>query len=439
LPCDANSLSTTIFRRIGVTINPFSYFRQFLSSLFHRAQADHELDEELRCHIARHADDLEHSGLPRHEAERQARIAFGAYEKAKENVREQRPGFWLETLWSDIRFGLRMLRKSPGFTFIAILTIALGIGANTAVFSAMNTVLLRSLPLPHPEQLVYLRVPNGPPAGATNTGDSENSFSEPVFQALRNQHAVFSDLVAYVPLSFDKVAVRIGQEPEEAEGDMVSGNFFSGLGAALARGRGFTLDDENTHAPVAVLSYSFWTSRFARNPSILGQTIYIKGSPFTIVGVAAQDFYGIEPGRSTDLWIPLQNRPELNAWGQPASLITLYGTPKWWCLQLIGRLAPGVTQAQAIAQLDPILQSAALIGIGAPDPKSQKTILALASAKGIQGYRDDYQQPITISWPWSFSSWRSPAATWPCCSQPATPHASANFSCASLWEPDASA
>ncbi len=373
-----------------------AYLRSLVSTLFNRAHADSEIDEEFRTHIEQHADDLERSGLPRREAERRARIAFGAYEKAKEDCREERAGFWLESLWKDMRFGLRMLRKNPGFTSTAILTIALGIGANTAVFSAMNTVLLRRLPLPHPEQLVHLRLPKWQPAGASSTGSSETSFSEPVFEALRKQRGVFSDLMTYVPLSFDKVAVRIGEDPEEAEGDMVSGNFFSGLGVALARGRALTLEDETTHAPVAVLSYSYWTGRFARNPSAIGQTIFIKGLPFTIVGVAAQDFYGVEPGSSTDFWIPLQNRPELNAWGQPPSLNTLYGTPNWWCLKLIGRLAPHITQAQALAQLDPAFQNAALIGLGTPDPKSPKTILALAPAKGIEDYSDQYEQPIKI-------------------------------------------
>src|SRR5208282_6097754 len=157
------------------------------------------------------------------------------------------------------------------------------------------------------------------------------------------------ELMAYAPLAIGKVPVRIGELPEEAEGDMVSGNFFSGLGAGFARGRGFSLEDEGAHAPFAVLSYSYWTGRFARNPSILGQIIYVKGIPFTIIGVAAQGFYGIEPGASTDFWIPLQNRPELNAWGVPASESTVYGTPTWWCLRLIGRLAPHVTAAEALA------------------------------------------------------------------------------------------
>src|SRR5258707_6453419 len=204
-----------------------------------------------------------------------------------------------------------MLRKSPGFTLVAMLTLALGIGGNTAVFSVMNTVLLRYLPLPNPQQLVFLRLPNGPPDGLSTTGEDERSFSYPVFEALRKEHAVFSDLMAYVPLAVDKVAVRIGEDPEEAEGDMVSGNFFSGLGVSFTRGRGFALEDETAHASVVVLSYSYWTTRFGRSLSAIGQTIYVKGVPFTVICVTAQGFYGVDPASSTDFWIPLQNRPDL--------------------------------------------------------------------------------------------------------------------------------
>jgi len=323
-------------------------------------------------------------------------MKLGGIEQTKENYRERRGLPILETTLQDCRYALRLLRKNPGFTLVAALTLALGIGGNTAVFSVMNSVLLRSLPLPHPEQLMFLRLPNEQPPGAMNTGDGDTSFSEPVFEALRKEHAAFSDLMAYVPLAIGKTAVRIGEDPEEAEADMVSGNFFSGLGTAFARGRGFTLEDEAAHAPLAVLSNSYWTGRFARNPSILGQTIYVKGLPFTVIGVTAQGFCGVEPGISTDLWIPLQNRPELNAWGNAASNSTLYGTPTWWCLRLIGRLAPKVTVPQALATLDPAFQSAALIGLGTPDPKSRKNILELTPTKGIQGLRDQYDQPIKI-------------------------------------------
>jgi hypothetical protein len=234
----------------------------------------------------------------------------------------------MQTLLQDLRYALRQLRKAPGFTLAAIITLALGIGANSAVFSVMDAVLLRLLPVQDPNHLYYVHEANGQwqAPGAGNTGDSSTSFSEPVFEALRQRHDVFDDLIAYVPLSFNKVAIRYGDTPEETEGDEVSGNFFSGLTAQISRGRGFTLEDEKDHSQVIVLSYDYWTRRFSRNPSILGETIYVKSIPFTVRGITAQGFRGVEPASSTDFWIPLQNRPELNAWGMPGDGDTLYGT-----------------------------------------------------------------------------------------------------------------
>jgi predicted permease len=367
-----------------------------LRSLFRKEQVNRELDEELGEYLEMAADELMKQGMSRQDALRAVRLEGGSLDGTKEIVRS---GGWesvVDTLWRDLLFAARMMRKSPGFTLVAMLTLALGIGGNTAVFSVMNTVLLRYLPLPNPEQLVFLSLPNGPPDGVSTTGDDDKSFSYPVFEALRKEHAVFSDLMAYAPLAVDKVAVRIGEDPEEAEGDMVSGNFFSGLGVSFARGRGFALEDETAHASVVVLSYSYWTTRFGRSPSAIGQTIYVKGVPFTVIGVTAQGFYGVEPASSADFWIPLQNRPELTAWGEEPSLDTFYGAPKWWCIQLIGRLVPVVTESQALAKLDPVFQSAALIGLGTPDPKAKKSILAFSSTQGIQDMRDAYQKPIHI-------------------------------------------
>jgi hypothetical protein len=137
------------------------------------------------------------------------------------------------------------------------------------------------------------------------------------------------------------VPVRYGELPEDAEGEEVSGNFFSGLGARIERGRGFSLDDEKNHAPIAVISYDYWTRRFARDPGVLGHTLYVRGVPLTVVGIAAHGFNGIEPATSTDFWIPLQNRSELNAWGTAEGDETLYGSPRWWCLRMMARLRSG--------------------------------------------------------------------------------------------------
>lgn len=298
----------------------------------------------------------------------------------------------------DLRYALRQLRKAPAFTVVVIVMLALGIGANTAIFSVMNSVLMQLLPVAHPQQLYYVRMANGEwqPPGAGNTGDSNTSFSEASFEALRQRTDIF-DLIGYVPLSFSgNVAVRHGELPEEAEGEEVSGNFFSGLTARIAMGRGFSYGDEKDHAAIAVISYDYWTRSFARDPNIVGQTLYVKGIPLTIVGVTARGFKGIEPASSTDFWIPLQNRPELNAWGTPAEYDTLYGSPKWWCLRLMARLRPGVSPAQAQQAMTGTFAAVVKQTIGTVDEKKWKPLLDFAPARGIAGYNENFRTPVEI-------------------------------------------
>src|ERR1700730_5942852 len=183
----------------------------------------------------------------------------------------------MATILNDLQYAMRQLRKTLGFTLVCVLTLALGIGANTAVFSVMNAVLLRSLPVADPESVVYLRTSDQP--HRTGTIDVHETFSYPVYDALRQQTGGLKQVMAYVPLSTGKVAVRYGALPEEAEGDMVSGNFFSGLGVKLDRGRGFTEQDETSHAPVTVISYNYWTQRFSRSPDVLGKTFAVNAVP----------------------------------------------------------------------------------------------------------------------------------------------------------------
>jgi predicted permease len=299
----------------------------------------------------------------------------------------------------DLRYALRRLRKSPGFTLTVVLTLALGIGANTAVFSVMNAILMQLLPVSRPEGLSYVKIGNGQnqAPGGTNTGNGDNSFTEATFEALRQRSDIFEDLIAYVPLSFTgNVAVRYGELPEEAEGEEVSGNFFSALGARIERGRGFAPDDEKNHQPVAIISYDYWTRRFARDPGILGHTLFVKDVPLTIVGIAGQGFKGIEPGSSTDFWIPLQNRPELNAWGARAEDQTLYGSPKWWCLRMMARLRKGVTPQRAQLALGGTFLGVVEQTLGKIDPKEWKPLLDFVPARGIAGYDDNFREPVEI-------------------------------------------
>jgi predicted permease len=361
-----------------------------------RKRSAKDFAEEIKTHLELEADELEREGLSQDEAWWKARREFGNARLAQERFYMKDRWIGLDKLTRDVRFGLRSLRQSPGFALTAILTLALGIGANTAVFSVMNAVLLKSLPVADPDHLVYLRTTN-PPRG-TGTIDSIETFSYPVYDALRKQSRGLSQLMAYVPLSNSKVAVRIGAQPEEAEGDMVSGAFFSGLGVNLPLGRGFSDDDETKHAPIAVISCNYWTRRFARDPGVLGKTLYVNGVPLTIVGVSAEGFEGVEGANSTDFWIPLQNRAELNAWGNPPEDGKLYvANSTWWCLRMIGRLAPGVSRTQALAQLQPLFQTAAYVGLGGTPMKGEKPpVLGLADAKSFPGYDKMYGNPLRI-------------------------------------------
>ena len=299
----------------------------------------------------------------------------------------------------DLRFALRRLGRAPGFTSVVVLMLALGIGANTAVFSDMNSILMQLLPVARPNGLFYAHMANGEwqPPDAGNTGDSNTSFSEASFEALRQRGDVFEDLIGFVPLSLNGwVAVRHGELPEEAEGEEVSGNFFSGLSARMTLGRGFTSDDEKSHAASAVISFDYWTRSFARDPNIIGQSIYVKGVPLTIVGVTARGFKGIEPAASTDFWIPLQTRSELTAWGQPAEYHTLYGSPKWWCLRMMARLRPGISPMQAQQALSGTFAGVVKQAVGVVDPKQWKPLLDFAPARGIAGYNKEYRTPVLI-------------------------------------------
>jgi predicted permease len=293
----------------------------------------------------------------------------------------------------NFRYTIRQLVKSPVFTIVSVLTIALGIGANTAIFSVMNAVLLRFLPVRNPQELVYFHLKNQP-LSTSQTGYDDTSLSLPVFEAMRSRREVFSDVMAFAPLAFQKVSVRVGTEPEQVYGEMVSGNFFSGLGVEPVLGRGFTMQDELQHAPIAVLSYAWWNLRFGGSRNVLGRTVYVKGVAFTVVGVAPAGFGGTDPGHpNMDFWIPLQSSPELNAWGSPASDHTLYGSPDWLCLLMVGRLRPGLTPQEATAQLTPLFRRT-LAQASPVDPKELKPELVFSDVRGVGNLREDYEQPL---------------------------------------------
>jgi predicted permease len=302
----------------------------------------------------------------------------------------------LSALFKDLRYGLRQCCRTPVFAVVTILTLALGIGANTAVFSVMNAIILRYLRVPDPQRLVMLRFVDQP-EGSHQTGYDEASLPEQTFERFRTQSVVFSDLMAFVPLGLPKIPVRFGHDPEEAAADEVSGNFFSGLGVQVLRGRAFTLDDERQHAQVAILSYAYWMRRFAADPSVLGQTVFIKSVPFTVVGVAARDFVGLERGNPTDIWVPFQTNDQLKPWGESGpSQDNFYGAPKWFFLMMIGRLRLGVSPVRALAQLNPVYQNTVYSALGQPKAGEKIPQLNLTPARGVEGLNHGYKEPCSI-------------------------------------------
>jgi predicted permease len=281
-------------------MNLLEYLRSLATTLFERADLDCELDEELRAHIQRQADDLERSGLPRADAERRARIAFGAYEKAKETCREERTGFWLETLWNDARFALRMLRKNPGFTAVAILTLALGIGANTAIFQLLDAVRLRALPVPNPQNLAEVRIAGGNHGFGLNQDHGE--LTRPLWEEIRDKQQVFSGTFAW---SVNQRYVGKGADLRRFKGLWVSGDFFQVLGVQPWRGRLLMPQDEAA-CPVthAVVSYGYWQNALGGRDLREGIKLFANNDLVEIVGVTPPNFFGMIVGDTFDIALP---------------------------------------------------------------------------------------------------------------------------------------
>jgi predicted permease len=245
---------------------------------------------------------------------------------------------------ADFRYGLRMLRKNPGFTAVAVLSLALGVGANTAIFSLLDQVMLRLLPVSHPEQLVILRSP-GPVHGHTwsDTEDGQ-SFSFPMYKALREGNGVFSGLLGCYPT---EASVTYRKETEQVDAELVSGNFFEVLGVGPALGRMFSLDDDRVQGahPVVVLSYAYWQRRFGGDPSILNQAVLVNAQPMTVVGVVRRGFTGAQAGQAPDVFLPLMMKAVITpGWN------ALDDWNDYW-LPVLGRLKPGTAMHGAEAGL----------------------------------------------------------------------------------------
>ena len=310
-----------------------------LLALSRRRRLDHELDEELQAYLDAAVDAGLGAGLSEAEAQRQARMRVGSVEAVKAHTRDAGWETALDRAWRDLRYAARTLRKSPGFTCVAVLTLALGIGANTAIFSALNAIVLRVLPVPRPHELVAIE--------ATYRSGVEPVFSYEGYRALAGDGAAVVD--AFAASTARREAIAIDGPPEAVGVKWVSSNYFSVLGIPTDAGRGLVGGDVRPNAsPVAILSEAFWTSRFGRDPAVIGRSFRLRSATFTIVGVARRGFSGESPGEAVDVWMPIESLP-----GAPAWLWTGHSTT--W-LRILARLRPETSIERARAALEPSYQ-----------------------------------------------------------------------------------
>ena len=310
-----------------------------LRSLFRWAQADQELDDELRDHLERKTEEYVTQGMTQAEARRRARVDIGGIEKCKEECRDARHASWLQDLAQDIRYGLRMLRKNPGFTVVAVLTLALGIGANTAIFTLLHASLWTPLPVTDPKEIFHLM-------RASSQGDfaGEFSYSYPLFQQFSKIASPWGEVFATETVRPTKFGLN-GVSDQRIAGAPVSGNFFSVLNVGPIVGRVLEPQDDNVLGGnhLAVLSYAFWKRRFQSDPSVLGRRILYDETPYTVIGVARPGFTGIELGASADVWVPITTGAVDRGWRPDPNV-------SW--LHLLVRLRDGADAGRVQAVLE---------------------------------------------------------------------------------------
>ena len=368
-----------------------------------RKKRDEELNEEIRAHLEMAVREREERGESGDDARATARREFGNATLVRETTRDMWGRASLERLWQDARYGLRMMRRSPGFTIVAVLTLALGIGGTTAMFSVFDAVVLRPLPVRDQGQLVLfkwhaLRLPDGRYSTHGDCAADANrqrfhegcSFSTPMFEQFRAGGVdVFSGVAAYTD---ESSLLLTGNGPaHRVSGQLVSGDFFPMLGVRPVLGRLLSpSDDLASAAPAVALSYGYWQSEFGGSLSVIGQTMKLNNIPFTIVGIAEPRFADLTPGNEKSLWITFAQYPRLNVPGRHDT-----GSQRDWWVVVVGRLREDVSLVQGQSVVNALFRNAMLNGSGpllkpTDEPSSR---LSLAQ-EGLNGFRQQALSPI---------------------------------------------
>ena len=358
--------------------------------IFQRRKLYNDLDEELRQHLEERTEQLmREENLPRHQAEQAARKAFGNTTLLEERSRETWQWPRLESILADGRYAARQLIKSPGITLVAIATLALGIGASTAIFTLTSNIILKSLPVPHPSQLVQYEL---------RDGDRMRGLSGPLYTLLRQRQTTSSDLLAWTNLAWmkdEKISVRSGSQSSLEDIQFLSGNCFRILELQPYLGRGFSEQDENPSSLPVIVSYDYWRSHFAADPNALGQTLTIADHPATIIGVMPRAFDGLTANLHPSVYLPLSATNVFLSKDE-----TTAAWPSHSGFYVLGRLKPGATLKQAIVEaqtMEPTLRKDAdPSGIFLAQFFKSLRLSVREGSSGVSWLKATYESPLLV-------------------------------------------
>src|SRR5262245_33476763 len=356
-----------------------------LCGLFLKRKSERDLEDEIRSHLDMQIADNLRLGMSPEEARYEALRKFGGVEQVKESYRDRSSLSAVDSTLQDLRYGLRMLWKNKGFTAIAVLSLALGIGANTAIFSLVDTVLLKTLPVKNPEQLVFLEGPM-------------RTVSYAFYEQARAQRETLAGVCNF---DSSRVNVALDGQAEVAKAQRVTGGFFAVLGVNALFGRTITEEDDKVPGahPVVVISHRYWQGRFAADPAIVGKTIALNGHPFTIIVVTPPEFFGAAVGEAPDLWAPMMMTAQIN----PGSSVEKHFRNPMY--PVLARLKPEVSEQQARTLLTGLLRQTALDEIGieielwSPERQQalrQQNITLVPASRGLAMLRMRFSEPLRI-------------------------------------------
>lgn len=364
----------------------------WLRSLTQRGRVESEMDAELRFHIESFTDDLVRRGVSRSEALRRARMEFGGIEARKEECRESLGLRLWDELRGDCRYALRMMRQNPGFTAVAVISLGLGIGANTAIFTLAKEILLKNMAVPHADRLRVFSWEVDPkahfpgPAWGSFGSGLASPFPYQLYMDMRSHNQVLDDLVAFKDVY--KLTATIGGEAESVDGVLVSGNFYPVLAPRMIAGRAIApADDSQSATPVAVISDAYWARRFGRAADALGKIVNLNRVPFTIIGVNSPEFKGPKAGCTAEIFFPVSMQPQVI----PNTKGSLLATNYWW-LMIMGRLKPGVSDQAASTALDASFTNSFHELI--PGKKDVPRFRLMPGSRGLDIQQNMYAKPI---------------------------------------------